>query len=55
MQSAIVLSEVYTFCLNGVSQELPGDWHFAQLDGLRSFLVGEAAKGVWQPVEGLPL
>ena len=37
------------------SEALPGDWSQANLGEVRSFLIGEAARGVWQPLRGLPL
>ena len=52
-----VCSYTFGICLDSLQlpEEFPGDWHHAQLDDLRSFLVGEAVRGVWKPVEGIPL
>ncbi|CAE7418622.1 unnamed protein product [Symbiodinium microadriaticum] len=33
----------------------PGNWTEAELDELQEFLVSEASKGSWKPLEGVPL
>ena len=42
-------------CRSFASKAAPGDWSQANLHEIRSFLIGEAARGAWQPLKGLPL
>ena len=36
------------------TEACPGDWHEANLEPLRSFLLAEAERGTWVPLEGVP-
>ena len=46
---------VYVGVLGCLAQDKPDDWSRAGLDEVRAFLVGEAVKGVWKPLPGIPL